>query len=364
MRIGIVGAGQLGQMLGHAARRMQIDCTFLDPGDKPPAASCGKIIRAAYDNAAALAELAASCDVITYEFENVPVAALQQFTGSTPIYPPLAALSASQDRLLEKQLFDRLQYPLPDYYAVESRSDLDAAAAKLGLPLVIKTRRFGYDGKGQAVCETVGQLNSAWQLLGSVPLVAEQWVAFDFEISCVGARSITGDVQIYPVSRNVHRDGMLRTSRSPLAAPALQLRAAERVRHLLEHLDYVGVLALEIFVVGDHLLVNEFAPRVHNSGHWTIEGSATSQFENHVRAVSGLPLGATTSLGHAGMINLIGRIPDFARTLNNATLHDYGKAARANRKLGHVTIIAESAAAADASVEKIDTKCDALDVHN
>ena len=364
MRIGIIGAGQLGQMLGFSARDLGAECVFLDPGQEPPAAASGEVIQAAFDDAAALAALATRCDVITYEFENVPVAALQDIEGSTAIYPPVAALRYSQDRLSEKQLFDRLGIPLPQFRVVDTRTDLDKAADELGLPVVIKTRRFGYDGKGQYLVRSDRDLDAAWSALKSVPLIAEQWVSFDYEISCIGVRSIAGDIAIYPLTENVHRKGILRTSRSPVDAPALHALASEYVRCLLEHLDYVGVLALELFVVGNELLANEYAPRVHNSGHWTIEGSATSQFENHLRAIMGLSLGPTTSLGHAAMINLIGCIPDFVHTLEGFTLHDYGKAPRTNRKLGHITAVEQSAARADERGEKIDNKCDAVDTNN
>lgn len=354
MRIGIIGAGQLGQMLGFAARELGVEVRFVDPSPKPPAAVCGKVIQSAYDDPAALIALAETCDVISYEFENVPVDALQHIEGLAPIYPPASALRFSQDRLHEKQMFDSLEIPLAPYHAVDSRADLDTAVEKLDLPLVIKTRRLGYDGKGQFVVRHADDLDAAWDSLGNQALIAEQWIAFDYEISCIGVRSVSGEIAIYPISRNVHVDGILRTSRSPLDAPALSATASDYVHRLLGHLDYVGVLALELFVVGDRLLANEFAPRVHNSGHWTIEGSATSQFENHLRAILGMPLGSTASLGHAGMVNLIGEIPESLRGANLGNLHDYGKTARPGRKLGHVTVLTDNAAERDALVEKID----------
>ena len=353
MRIGIIGAGQLGQMLGFAARGMEADCLFVDPSDSPPAAECGDVIQKPFDDSDALAELAASCDVITYEFENVPVEALHKIEGKVPIYPPADALRHSQDRLDEKRLFDSLGIPLPGYHAIDTREDLAAAVDALGLPVVIKTRRLGYDGKGQFVIRKHDDLDEAWKKLGSNSLIAEQWVNFDYEVSCIGARNVDGEIAIYPLSHNVHEDGILRTSRSPVDAPALAERAEAYVRRLLNHLNYVGVLALELFVCGDELLANEFAPRVHNSGHWTIEGSATSQFENHLRAVTNQPLGPTTSIGYAGMINLIGTIPESARSQREGYLHDYGKAPRPGRKLGHITVITDTAAARDKLVDII-----------
>ncbi len=353
MRIGIIGAGQLGQMLGHAAHDLGVECRFLDPSVSPPAAECGDVIQRPFDDADALAELAATCDVITYEFENVPVAALQQIAGKVPVFPPAAALRSAQDRLDEKRLFDELDIPLAGYRAIDNREDLEAAAASLGLPMVIKSRRFGYDGKGQFVVLEPDDIDKAWNSLGVQPLIAEQWVPFDFEVSCIGVRNADGDVRIYPLSRNEHDDGILRVSRAPVDAPELSNSAADYVRQLLEHLDYVGVLALEMFVKDGCLLANEFAPRVHNSGHWTIEGAATSQFENHLRAVMNLPLGSSASRGHAGMINLIGNIPDAARALTSAYLHDYGKTPRPGRKLGHITVVSDSAEDRDALVSKI-----------
>ena len=353
MRIGIIGAGQLGQMLGYAARNLGVNCRFVDPSDAPPAADVGEVIQRPFDDANALAELASTCDVVTYEFENVPVAALRRIEGKVPVYPPAAALRHAQDRLDEKRLFDQLDIPLPGYRTIDSREDIATAIDQLGLPLVIKTRRLGYDGKGQFIIRERDDVDSAWKSLGGNSLIAEQWVNFDYEVSAIGARNVAGDIVIYPLSRNVHEDGILRTSRSPVDAPHLADRAETYVRRLLGHLDYVGVLALELFVCDNDLMANEFAPRVHNSGHWTIEGAATSQFENHLRAIMNKPLGSTASLGHAGMINLIGDIPDAVRSLEQGVLHDYGKAARPGRKLGHITVTAETAAGCDALVDII-----------
>jgi 5-(carboxyamino)imidazole ribonucleotide synthase len=353
MRIGIIGAGQLGQMLGYAARNLGVNCRFVDPSDAPPAADVGEVIQRPFDDANALAELASTCDVVTYEFENVPVAALRRIEGKVPVYPPTAALRHAQDRLDEKRLFDQLDIPLPGYRTIDTREDIAAAIDQLGLPLVIKTRRLGYDGKGQFIIRERDDVDSAWKSLGGNSLIAEQWVNFDYEVSAIGARNVSGDIVIYPLSRNVHEDGILRTSRSPVDAPHLADRAETYVRRLLGHLDYVGVLALELFVCDNDLMANEFAPRVHNSGHWTIEGAATSQFENHLRAIMNKPLGSTASLGHAGMINLIGDIPDAVRSLEQGVLHDYGKAARPGRKLGHITVTAETVAGCDALVDII-----------
>ena len=353
MRIGIIGAGQLGQMLGFAARDLDIECVFVDPSDQPPAAVCGKVIQRPFDDPEALAELAASCDVVTYEFENVPVEALHRIEDQVAVYPPASALQHSQDRLAEKQLFDRLGIPLPGYHVVDNRDDLDAAVEKLGLPLVVKTRRLGYDGKGQVVIRRRGDIDAAWQSVGGNALIAEQWVPFDYEVSCIGVRNVAGDVVIYPLSHNVHESGILRTSRSPIGTTALAETAERYVRTMVEHLDYVGTLALELFVCGDGLLANEFAPRDHNSGHWSIEGSRTSQFENHLRAILNRSLGSTASIGHAGMVNLIGEIPGAAREIDGAYVHEYGKSPRPGRKLGHITLVSDTAAARDKFLDTI-----------
>ncbi len=347
MRIGIIGAGQLGQMLGFAARELGHECFFLDPAERPPAARVGPVIQAPFDDSVALSVLAEKVDVMTYEFENVPVEALRDLGKTVPIYPPLEALRLAQDRLDEKQLFARLDIPLPGYHVVDSPDDLHAACDAIGLPLVVKTRRLGYDGKGQFVLKAKDQIDEAWEAVGGVPLIAEQWVPFDYEVSAIGARSVHGDIAAYCLTHNEHAGGILRVSRAPVDDEALTAKAQAYLSRMLEHLDYVGVLALELFVVGDELLANEFAPRVHNSGHWTIEGAETSQFANHVLTVSGSRPASTAVPGHAGMVNLIGTIPDAARASGQGTLHDYGKAPRPGRKLGHITVVADSAAERD-----------------
>jgi 5-(carboxyamino)imidazole ribonucleotide synthase len=353
MRIGIIGAGQLGQMLGFAARKLGHECYFLDPADRPPAAKAGPVVQAPFDDRVALSVLADKCDVLTYEFENVPVAALEDIGTGTPVYPPLDALRLAQDRLTEKQLFEQLGIPLPKYHAVNSAADLADAVDAIGLPLVIKTRRLGYDGKGQFVLKSTDQIEEAWQELGGSDLIAEQWVDFDYEVSAIGVRSVSGEIANYCLTRNRHAGGILRVSRAPVDANTLFGKANSYMHDMLEHLDYVGVLALELFVAGDELLANEYAPRVHNSGHWTIEGAETSQFANHILAICGEQPGPTANIGHAGMVNLIGQIPDAARELSDAALHDYGKSPRPGRKLGHITVVADSADDRDALVEQI-----------
>jgi 5-(carboxyamino)imidazole ribonucleotide synthase len=355
MRIGIIGAGQLGQMLGHAARDLGYECRFIDPAESPPAAAAGQVIRAPFDDAHALAALAGDSDVVTYEFENVPVDALAPITDIVPVYPPPGALRHAQDRLAEKQLFGQLQIPLPDYRTVDSRDDLVAAVSEIGLPLVLKTRRLGYDGKGQFVLRQSGDVDAAWESLGGKALIAEQWIPFDREVSAIGARNADGDIAVYPLTHNEHSGGILHTSRAPFEDPVLESGARRYLGDLMDHLGYVGVLALELFVDGARLLANEFAPRVHNSGHWTIEGAQTSQFSNHLLAITNRPLGPTGCNGFAGMVNLIGEIPAAARQLaiEGCYLHDYGKSPRPGRKLGHITVVTDTAESRDGALESV-----------
>ena len=355
MRIGIIGAGQLGQMLGFAARDLGHSCFFLDPSADPPARVVGPVIQASFDDSVALAVLADKCDVVTYEFENVPVETLMDISDLVPIYPPPAALRHAQDRLAEKRLLDSLSIPLPQYRAIDSAEDLANAVASIGLPLMIKTRRMGYDGKGQFVLKNAEQIDEAWESLGGRHLIAEKWVPFDYEVSAIGIRNVDGECATYCLTRNVHAGGILHTSRAPVDDSALTEQAKQYMVNLLDHLDYVGVLALELFVVGDTLLANEFAPRVHNSGHWTIEGAETSQFVNHVLAITNESPGSTKNRDYAGMINLVGQIPETARNLAHGRLHDYGKTPRPGRKLGHITVIAPSEAERDRLLDEIES---------
>jgi 5-(carboxyamino)imidazole ribonucleotide synthase len=354
MRIGIIGAGQLGQMLGYAARDLGMQCVFIDPSPSPPAAACGDVIQAAFDDTSALSTLAETCDVVTYEFENVPVAALDEISDRVPIYPPPAALLHAQDRLTEKQLFESLDIPLPAYHRVDSEADIEIAAATIGLPLVLKTRRLGYDGKGQFVVKTAADISTAWQQLGGTALIAEQWVNFDYEVSAIGARNRSGDIISFPLTQNQHIGGILHASRAPLEDEPLTRNAGQYMQRLLEELDYVGVLALELFVTGDRLMANEFAPRVHNSGHWSIEGAHPSQFTAHLLAITDAKLMQPVLNGYAGMLNLIGDIPEAARHQQTGTLHDYGKAPRPGRKLGHFTVIAETMAERERLFDEIE----------
>jgi 5-(carboxyamino)imidazole ribonucleotide synthase len=353
--IGIIGAGQLGQMLGSAGLRMGLEFVFLDPSDSPPAAVVGPVLKYPFDSEVGLDELVATTDIITYEFENVPVAAIERIGDETLVYPPPKALQYAQDRIAEKTLFQSLGIPVAEFLPIDSIDGMHRAVREIGLPIVLKTRRLGYDGKGQVIVNSDAGIENAFAELGGSDLIAEQWVPFEREISAIGARSPSGEIVHYPLTCNVHESGILRVSRAPADTDGLEQIAQTYLAALLEHLDYVGVLALELFVTGDGLLANEFAPRVHNSGHWTIEGSTTSQFENHLRAILDMPLGDTGMRGFAGMLNLIGSMPEDLATLdkNAFHLHDYGKLARPGRKLGHTTVVTATAAERDAALERL-----------
>jgi 5-(carboxyamino)imidazole ribonucleotide synthase len=295
--------------------------------------------------------------VVTYEFENVPVAAANHLAERVPVYPSPRALEVAQDRLKEKHLFRDLGIGTAPFAPVETLADLTAAVEVLGLPAVLKTRTQGYDGKGQRVLRRGEDLAVAFGTLGGRPLILEGFVPFRRELSILAARSRTGETAFWPLVENVHRDGILRLSIAPAQGGDATLTdaAAALAGRALEALDYVGVLAIELFEHDGRLLANEMAPRVHNSGHWTIEGSRTSQFENHLRAVLGLPLGSTGSIGVAAMVNLIGETPDPASLLeiDGSHLHLYGKPARPGRKLGHVTLVESDRAALDAALGRV-----------
>ncbi|MDR2215674.1 MAG: 5-(carboxyamino)imidazole ribonucleotide synthase [Nevskiaceae bacterium] len=349
MTIGVLGAGQLGRMMALAGYPLGLDFLFLDREAGTPAHQVAPSLLGSFTDPALLDELAARCDVVTVDWENVPAAALERLGAGTRIAPPPAALAAAQDRLEEKALFRRLGIPTNRTQPVDSLADLEAAVSAIGLPGVLKTRRLGYDGKGQAVLRRKADIGAAWDALGTAPLLYEQMIDFDYEVSIIGVRGLNGQIAVYPLNRNLHRDGILRLTRAPWRAPKVEAAAQRHVRRVLRAFDYVGVLTIEFFVTKGGVLANEMAPRVHNSGHWTIEGAVTSQFENHIRAISGLPLGATVARGHSAMLNLIGRLPDRAALLAQPGLHwhDYGKSPREGRKLGHLTVVEATAAAAD-----------------
>jgi 5-(carboxyamino)imidazole ribonucleotide synthase len=343
--VGVLGGGQLGRMLALAGIPLGVRFRFLDPSPDATAAALGPLVVGALGDEAALAQVSEGADVVTYEWEGVPASGARFVASSgRPVLPPPAALDLAQDRVHEKELCDRLGIATPAFATVDDQGDLDRAVKELGFPAVLKTRRGGYDGKGQVVLRAPDDVERAWSALGGVPAVLEEYVPFDREVSVLAVRDRDGASSCWPLVENHHAGGILRRSIAP--APGLlqsQQEAGELIAgKLLDELGYVGVLAVELFEVGGALLVNELAPRVHNSGHWTIEGAKTNQFENHVRAILGWPLGSTAAIGVSAMVNCIGALPDPRAVLAipGAHFHDYAKEPRPDRKVGHVTITA------------------------
>jgi 5-(carboxyamino)imidazole ribonucleotide synthase len=357
MKLGILGGGQLGRMMALAAYPLGIHTRLLDPKDPTSSGAVAELMPERYDDPDALDRFVTTLDVVTYEFENVDAFALEHLDDRVPVRPGRRALETSQDRLVEKSFFRDHGVDTAPFAAADSLEELKAGVAEVGMPAVVKTRRFGYDGKGQAVIRDAADIEPAWGQVGGVPLLVEGWVDFDRELSILGVRDPDGNLAFYPLVENHHENGILRVSLAPApgADEELQAKAEAYSRRILEDLDYVGVLAIELFQVGQELLANEMAPRVHNSGHWTIEGAETSQFENHVRAVLGLPLGATTHRGHVGMVNLIGGVPATADVLEHAHahLHLYGKEPRPGRKVGHVTVLHQDPDVVTATLARI-----------
>jgi 5-(carboxyamino)imidazole ribonucleotide synthase len=340
MRVGILGGGQLAQMMAQAGAGLDMAFMFLCPDAQACAAPYGEHVCAPFDDSDAKRKLVDWADVVTYEFENIPAGHVQSLERQIELHPSSRVLSVAQDRLLEKRCFRSLGIATADFAPVDSLHDLQRASVSVGLPAILKTRTMGYDGKGQVLLRRPEQLADAWAQTGGVPCILESLVGFSRELSVIGARGKTGETVFYPVSQNHHREGILRLSLSCQGDP-LQAKAEALMRNLMTELDYVGVLALELFQVGDELYANEMAPRVHNTGHWTIEGAPASQFVNHLRAVCGLPMGATDAPAKAAMVNLIGRLVDAdqVREIPGATAHFYGKAERPGRKVGHITLI-------------------------
>jgi 5-(carboxyamino)imidazole ribonucleotide synthase len=355
-RVGIVGAGQLGRMLALAAYPLGIECRFLDASADAPGGQLAPIRVAALDDASAIAALAREVDVLTFDIENVPVVALEAAAAIVPVRPGPGIVALGQDRLAEKRLFASLGMPTAAHVAIESSADLAAAATKLGWPVVLKARRLGYDGRGQRIARSDAELSAAWDALGRPPAIAEGWVDFERELSLIGVRGSADAIRFYALTENRHRDGMLDTSLAPYADAKLQAQAEAWMTAMLRQHDYRGVLTIEFFLTARGLIANEIAPRVHNSGHWTIEGAETSQFENHLRAILDLPLGATDTRGVVAMVNLIGRVPPRADLLAVAGLHlhDYGKAPRPGRKVGHCTLLDRDRGALSARLKALE----------
>ena len=358
--VGILGGGQLARMLALSGAPLGLRFRVLDTVADACAGQFAPLIVGDYRDGAALAEFASQVDVATFDFENVPAESAQWLSERVPVFPNPRALSIAQDRLAEKPLFRELGIPVPAFADVPDRAALDAAIASIGMPCILKTRRLGYDGKGQFRIRSSADVDAAWEALGAqaatVGLILEAFVPFEREFSVVAVRGRDGEFRTWPLTENWHVDGVLSVSLAPVHVDdALAQSAVAHARVLAESLDYVGVFALELFCRDGVLLANELAPRVHNSGHWTIEGSETSQFQNHLRAVLGLPLGDTRMLGHACMLNWVGTMPDAHAVLREpgGHWHDYGKESRAGRKVGHATLRADSVSEMAAALRRV-----------
>lgn len=368
MRVGILGGGQLARMLALEGIPLGHRFTVLEPAPDPPAGVASTVVRAAYDDPEGLAQVAAACDVVTYEFENVPAESAAYLAARLPALPPPAALEVAQDRLAEKEMFRELGIPTAPFHPIDGPGDIEEALAVSGLPAVIKTRRLGYDGKGQVVVRSRSEAEAAVVRLGA-GLIAEGFVAFERELSVLAVAGRDGSRAFYPLTENHHRGGILSVSYAPAtgltplpagipdsrSTPSLQSVGERLASVVLDRLGYVGVLAIELFESGGRLLANEMAPRVHNSGHWTLDGADVSQFENHIRAVTGLPLAHPRMPGPAAMVNIIGEMPDplAVAAVPGAHLHLYDKAARPGRKLGHINLAGDDEAGVMKAVERV-----------
>jgi 5-(carboxyamino)imidazole ribonucleotide synthase len=362
MIVGVLGAGQLARMIALAGYPLGVDFIFLDPSADACANRLGEHLLGDYDDPRLLAQLAERADVVTYEFENVPAEVAEFLASHTQVHPAPKALAVAQDRLIEKTFFHDIAIPTPAYAAVDSLESLEQAMSIIGWPAILKSRTMGYDGKGQSLLKSADDLKSAWELMAGVPAIVEAFVPFKREVSIIAARNVSGAIVFYPLSENFHRGGILRVSECCDNDP-MQQQAETYISRLMEALDYVGVLALELFELDGKLIANEFAPRVHNSGHWTIEGSETSQFENHLRAILDLPLGATTSVGKAAMVNFIGGWPltEELLAIPHAHLHLYDKAPRKGRKVAHATIRTENTGQLAVLVKQLTALADKVD---
>jgi 5-(carboxyamino)imidazole ribonucleotide synthase len=346
MKIGILGSGQLAKMLALAAYPLSFSTRCYDNSEgcaqQVTHLTCGD-----FNNINALKEWASQCDVITFENENIDLITLDHVGAITPMYPSRKALAMSQDRLFEKNYFQQHQIPCAHYCTVDSLESLYKALDIIGFPAVLKTRRMGYDGKGQHVLRDKNDIPISWESFKSNDWICEQWIHFQTEVSQIAVRDQFNHLHFYPLTENTHQHGILQISRSPCHHLEWQSQAQRYTRSIMENLDYIGVMTVEFFVTPEDILIaNEIAPRVHNSGHWTIEGAYTSQFENHIRAITQLPLGRTDAITNAAMINCIGKQPDVNALLaiQGSHYHWYGKNIEPSRKVGHITLLAESTA--------------------
>lgn len=343
MIVGVLGGGQLGRMMALAGYPLGLKFRFLESVADAPVDDLADRVTARYDDPEALKKFGGGLDFITYEFENVPAVSAKVLAETHRFFPPVEVLDVAQDRLTQKEFFKNLGIPTAPFARVDTREGLAEATRNIGLPGILKTRRSGYDGKGQKVLRSADDLDAAWRELGSVPLIYEGFVPFERELSIIGARRTSGETAFYPLVENHHREGILRLTLAPAPdlQPALQAQAESYAQSIFKAFNYTGVLTIELFEHKGQLLVNEMATRVHNSGHWTIEGSETSQFENHLRAGLDLPLGSTKALNPTAMLNLIGTAPETKDILAipGAHLHLYSKSSAPGRKLGHITLV-------------------------
>ncbi len=357
-RVGVIGSGQLGRMMALAGTPLDVEFVFYDEALNSPSSYLGKTIQPSGVNS--LEGFLACVDVITYESENTDADLVSAISKVKPVFPGENSLRKSQHRLVEKANFRDLGIQTADFLRVASKQDLITATEKLGFPVVLKTTTRGYDGKGQAVVKSAADIDGAWEILQGNELIAEAFVNFSRELSVIAVRDIKGNTKVYPLAENDHSEGILRVSRVPVAnlSHEKQLQAKTYITTLLDSLDHVGVLTLELFDTDNGLIANEMAPRVHNSGHWTIEGTPCSQFENHVRAICGMPLGCTDARSDfSAMINIIGKHGNRETVLAmpNAFLHTYSKSERMNRKIGHINLIADSAIELEESIQALDS---------
>jgi len=359
-RVGIIGGGQLALMLAQSVQKLGVRCTVLDPNDQCCANALCEQIVGAYDDPDALLQLAESSEVVTYEFENVPATAGEVIRPLRPIHPNPDALGYAQDRHHERMMFQELDIAIPGYRAVDDVDALKAALGVLGTPAILKARTLGYDGKGQVLINDASNAEEAFATIGAVPAIVDQFIEFQRELSIIATRSVSGEIVCYPLVENVHRAGILRVTKAPARDVSQQLvdQAKHAASQILNRFDYIGTLAVEFFQIGSGddatLVTNEIAPRVHNTGHWTIEGAQTSQFENHMRAIMGMDLGSAVPIGFSAMVNIIGDEPrpGALQSMPEAHVHMYGKSPRAGRKIGHVTLNAPSEQELDALLER------------
>lgn len=351
MKLGVLGGGQLARMMALAAYPLGIRTFCLDPSAEACAGQVADLTVASYDDKDAIAAFLAQVDVVTIETENIPLDCVSQVMKSHAFYPPIKALEISQDRYLEKKFLQSLGIATPEFYVIHSEQELAQRMRELGFPALLKTRRFGYDGKGQYLIKSEEDITKSWNLLKDHALILESFISFHSEYSLIAVRNKHGAIAFYPMNKNYHNEGILRTTEVLRDGHPLEQKARDQVSKIIESLNYVGVFTIEYFYDGEDLIANEMAPRVHNSGHWTIEGACTSQFEQHLRALFDLPLGSTDVLGHCFMVNCLGEMTSLIETLNisHAHYHDYGKSKKPNRKVGHVTLV-------DGSPERFEKK--------